>query len=319
MPGNLTFFCELPSDRLQQLFADGQVATLLARHACGVSMAMLDLTPDRAEVVRNLQGIGVPVTAWLLLEQSDGYWLTLDNVQLAQARWHAVRAWAEQHRLKFAAVGLDIEAPHDDAVALMESPMLTLARLAWLRRTRSEHREALAACERLVQTIRADVGLVETYQFPFIADERAAQSSLLQRVLGIADVRADREVLMLYRSALPNPWGAALVDTYGPGAEAIAVGITGGGVEALEASFAARELDLQTTLEELARAQQHTRQVYVFSLEGCVHKGWLADLLLAELPTPNLLLHKPSRAGRLLTRAVLRADKLVAWLRSARK
>lgn len=316
MPGDLTFFCELSTPRLTALLADGHVAALLAAHGCGVSMAMLDLTAERAAVVRTLTAAGVPVTAWLVLEEDDGYWLTLDNVGLARERWLEVHAWVVRHQLNLRGVGLDVEAPHDDAVGLAEQTVLTVARLGWLRRSRDDWRRAVQALDALVAEVRAAVGYVETYQFPFIADERGAGSTLLQRVLGIADVRADREVLMLYRSALPAPWGRLLMDAYGGAAEAIGVGITGGGVAALEARFAPRELDLAGTLEELARARRHTEHLYVFSLEGCENKGWLQDLL--EAPLPDLVAPQGGRLvalGRRTAQWVLSADRLVGFLR----
>lgn len=317
MPAPLTFFCELPSDRLQPLFADPALIPLLAAHGCGVAMALIDLSPERAAVVRALSDAGVPVTAWLVLDEMDGYWLTLDNVQLARDRWRQIRAWAHAHGLRFARVGLDIEAPHDDAVALLETPFLTLARLVWLRRTRQHWREALDDLHKLLREIRVDVAEIETYQFPIIADERAARSTLLQRVLGIADLRADREVLMLYRSTLPDPWGHALIDAYGDRAEAIAVGITGGGVAALEEAFAPRQLDLQATLDELARARRHTSQLYVFSLEGCIEQGWLGELLRADLPNPlSARGVARTRLGRIVARILLGADRLVGRFRA---
>ena len=317
MPGDLTFFCELPSDRLTALFADPALMPLLAQHRCGVAMGLVDLTPARADVVHQLHAAGVPVTAWLLLEERDGYWLTLDNVAAARKRWREVQVWAKTHALQFTCAGLDVEAPHDDAVALVDMPFLTLARLLWLRRSRRAWQTAMDDLHDLVREIRADIGEVETYQFPFIADERAARSTLLQRILGIADLRVDREVLMLYRSVLPDPWGAALVSAYGPHAEAIAVGITGGGVEALEATFRPRELDLAQTLQELALARRHTNRLYVFSLEGCIAQGWLAELLAAELP--NIAEPKGisgTRAGQLLARALLTADRAVGHMRA---
>ncbi len=316
MPSDLTFFCELESQRLAALFADPALIPLLATHRCGVALALIDLTPERAQIVQQLTAAGVPVTAWLVLDPRDGYWLTLDNVDTARKRWQEVRNWTDAHQLTWRCVGLDIEAPQEDAVGLVDTPFLTLARLTWLRRSRQVWQNALNDLHDLVREIRADVGEVETYQFPFIADERAAQSTLLQRVLGIADLRVDREVLMLYRSTLPEPWGSALIDAYGPEAEAIAVGITGGGVEVLEATFAARELDLPLTLQELARAKRHTERLYVFSLEGCVKKGWLAALLEAPwpefVPAPTLT---RTRAGRLAARTLLAADRVVGRLR----
>jgi len=102
-------------------------------------------------------------------------------------------------------------------------------------------------------------------------------------VLGLVDVRADRDVWMLYRSVLPHPWGECLVDVYGPDAAAIAVGISGGGVAVLQPAFEARLLGAQTLIDELRRARRHTVHLYVFSLEGCIEAGMLAAVLDADL------------------------------------
>jgi hypothetical protein len=86
---------------------------------------------------------------------------------------------------------------------------------------------ARAAYAALVDQIHADGWQVENYQFPLIADERRAGSTLLQRLLGLVDVRTDREVWMQYNSfvgslgpgscgatvprATPSPWAPPAV------------------------------------------------------------------------------------------------------------
>jgi len=51
---------------------------------------------------------------------------------------------------------------------------------------------------------------------------------LLQRLAGLVDVTTDREVWMLYSSFMRS-LGPAMIWSYGPQAQAIAVGSTGGG------------------------------------------------------------------------------------------
>ena len=67
---------------------------------------------------------------------------------------------------------------------------------------------------------------------------------------------------------------------------------------------------------ELARARRHTGHLYVISLEGCVAQGWLAQLLAADLDklatTQGVT---RARAGRVVARALLTTDRLVARLR----
>jgi hypothetical protein len=68
---------------------------------------------------------------------------------------------------------------------------------------RARSARSKVAYRALVERIRADGWRVENYQFPMIADERRAGSTLLQR-LALVDVTTDREVWMLYSSFLPE-------------------------------------------------------------------------------------------------------------------
>ena len=309
----LTYFTELPARQLAELLAGTGLLDLLSGTGASISMAMLDLDPLRAEVIARLNRAGVAVTAWLVLEEQQGYWLTADNADQAHCRYVLVRDWAAQHELALEAVGLDVEIPLADTLDLLRQGRKALWRLIRGRRSRQELRLAAARYTALLQAITSDGFRSETYQYFFILDDRLARSTLLQRVLGIVDLDADREVLMLYRSAFPGPLGAALVDVFGPEAGGIGVGITGGGVAHLRDFFAARELTLDQLVTELRRARRHCEHVYVFSLEGCVEAGYFAALCAADLsapppPRPPLaLLAPPARAA---LRLALRAEGL---------
>lgn len=310
----ITYFVELPSPALVRLFDERpEVLKGLTRSGAAVAMAMLELDEARAEVVRRLNGQGVPVTAWLVLEPSQGYWLTADNAELAHRRYSAVLAWAREHDLQLEAVGLDIEVPHEDAVALIKQGGRALKQMIRSRRSRAALAQASRQYSVLVDRIRGDGFRVETYQFPMILDERRAGTTALQRTLGVVDLTPDREVLMLYRSMLPGLSGEVLVDAYGPEAQAIAVGITGGGVEFILEALDLRLLDLNRVLTELRRARRYTEHLYVFSLEGCVEAGFFGDLCQADLslPQPPSRLTLVARAARATLRGVLRAEGLL--------
>ena len=92
-------------------------------------------------------------------------------------------------------------------------------------RDRERPRRAHAAYAALVDRIHADGYRVENYQFPLIADERRAGSTLLQRLLGLVEVPTDREVWMLYSSFM-RTLGPGLLWSYGPEAQAVAAGST---------------------------------------------------------------------------------------------
>ena len=124
--------------------------------------------------------------------------------------------------------------------------------------------------------MQADGYLVDTYQFPFLADARKVHSTLLERLFGIVDVRGNREVLMTY-SSFNHPIDSALVWAYAPEAQAVAIGSTAG-----DADPSGRFGPL--SWEEFARdarvASHFSSVVGVYSLEGCARRGFLPRMTM---------------------------------------
>ncbi|MSQ83156.1 MAG: hypothetical protein EXR77_09640 [Myxococcales bacterium] len=285
MQPNLTFFVELAGTALAEVASPTTLAVLAQRQA-QVSMAIVDCSVERATLIRRLNAAGIAVTAWLVVPAADGYWLSADNATAAVDQWRQVLAWSRLENLHFSAVGLDIEPPHADTVGLVTRPFRAAIALAPRLRPKVALAAAHAQYRALVAEIAQSIDRVEAYHVPLILDERRAKSQLLRRALGLVDIAVDREVLMLYRSALPVLWGRGLVAAYGPDAQAIAVGITGGGVASLQPHFARRELDLPALLAELRTAARSSRELYVFSLEGCLRRGMLDAVCAADLLVP---------------------------------
>lgn len=299
---SLTFFCELASGPLRELFATPGVIEDLVALRAGVSLGLLDLGPERAEVVRRLNGEGLPVTAWLLLPESEGYWFHAGNVAQATARYEAFRAWTAEHGLTWAGVGLDIEPDIQELRGFLEGGWRRLRGVLPRLVRGARVREGQAGYAALVERIRVDGHRVDTYQFPFIVDERQSRSTLLQRVSGVLDVPADREVLMLYTSFV-RPHGAAVLWSYGPGAASIAVGITGGGVE-LPGARLPPPLDWTELSRDLRLAVRWTHDLHVFSLEGCVRQGFLSRLRTFDWDAPVDPPALPARRVDVVRRAV---------------
>ena len=309
-PPHLTFFVELPSEPLVKLFERPGVVDFLVRRGCAVAMGLLDLTRDRAAVVRRLEASGVPVTAWLLLDDADGYWLNADNAEHARARYLETMQWAAREALRLHRVGLDIEFPRHDGELLMRHPVRGLLTLLRRRRAAAQVHAAERAYAELVAEIRAGGRSVETYHFPHLLDERAAHSTLLRRTLGLVDVRADTEVLMLYASYL----GRAGAHAYFPDAQCIALGVTGGGVNADSAWERQRRLSWERLDEDLRAAAAFTNEVYIFSLEGCVEQHMFERLAAMEWAAQHVVGRAERRRAprqRDVFRWFLRAERLV--------
>lgn len=282
----LTFFCELEAGRLQALLTGPVLADLQALKA-GLSLGILDLGTERAEVVQRLNRAGIPVTAWLLLPKDQGYWFNARNAEQAQARYVDFRAWSDEYGLQWAGVGLDIEPDIHDFAVLTHRP----ARMGWLLLRRLfEFRPAARARRRywqLANQIRQDGYFLESYQFPLIQDERLAHATLLQRMAGVVDVPVEREVWMIYTHAL-RPHGAGILASYAPQAQAVALGVTGGGVQA-DGLPVAPPLTWDEFSRDLRLAWSWCDRLYIFSLEGCVQQGFLERLKTFTWDQPILL------------------------------
>jgi hypothetical protein len=166
--------------------------------------------------------VGIP-----LLPLAEGYYFTADNADRAARCYEEWAAWTRRHELVWDGVGLDIELDARIYLQIMDGPWGLVPMLAPRLLDRARPARSKAAYRELVARIRADGWRVENYQFPLIADERQAGSTLLQR-LALVDVTTDREVWMLYTSFL-RALGPGLIWAYGPEAAAIGVGTTGGG------------------------------------------------------------------------------------------
>jgi hypothetical protein len=178
--------------------------------------------------LRQLNRDGIPVTAWLALPTEQGHYLNASNGRQAEVRFDDFKKWTTANELRWAEIGLGIEPNIQDFATLRQGSkwrlfLTLLGRYVDVRRVR----EAKNTYSTLIRKIHSHAYQVETYQFPFIADERAVRSSVLQRLTGIVDVRGDREVLMLYTS-FNQSLDSALIWVYGPDAQGIAVGSTTG-------------------------------------------------------------------------------------------
>jgi hypothetical protein len=272
----LTFACELDVARLTALFASGSVLEDLQALDGRVALMLSDFSEARAAVVRQLNAAAIPVIAIPLMPYEDGYYFTVENAPRARARYDEWKAWTAQHSLAWDSVGLDIEPEARVFEQIMSSPWgLAPMLVRRLGQTKQAER-ARTLYSGLIDEMRSDGYRVENYQFPIMADERRAGSTLLQRLLGLADIRTDREVWMLYTSFMRTV-GPGMVWTYGREAPAIAVGTTGGGPD-IPGHSQMPVLSWDELARDLRLAVHWCDDIYIHSLEGCVWQGFLPRL-----------------------------------------
>ena len=278
-PTRLSFFNEQDSPELTALVGDAAVLRELRALGAQVTMGLRDLSAERASAVRRLCDEGIPVGGWLLLPREQGYFATYDNLEAVEARVDAVLRWSELHQVPLSSLGFDFEPDLRELDRLFHHPVRALA--AWARRSRDRPRRAraLEAYRALISRLRAMGWAVETYQFPLLLEDRAADSHFLQRFCSSLDVPVEREVMMAY-SSLFGPLGPGLVEGWTRSSGAVAVGSTGGGVDPLP------KLSFDELSRDLRLAARVCRDVSIFSLEGCVQHGNLPRLLDFDWTAP---------------------------------
>lgn len=275
---NLTFFCELPAAALESLFEDPAVLERLKKLDASLSLGILDLSDERAKTVKGLNKAGIPVIAWLLLPEEEGYWFNIENYEQAAGRYLSFKAWTTQHELHWDGIGLDIEMNINELRGILEEKQAeNFAKTLWRRYLNKQRvKESQRAYQALVDLIRADGYAVESYHIPLISEERRAKSTVLQRTAGLVNLESDREILMLYSSFL-RPDGASVLWSYAPEADSIGVGSTGGGVD-VQGLIDVEPLQWEEFARDLRLCAMQEKPIHVFSLEGCLKQGFLERL-----------------------------------------
>jgi hypothetical protein len=265
--------CDQGQQALTTMFSDPTVFADLQELHAGLAIPIDVLSPERAQLVHRLNQAGLPVVAWMVLPGNLGYYVNASNAPQT-ARWFAeFEKWSKENDLHWSAVGLDIEPDFNE----FHSPKW---RLVWTLLQRSIDGERVRGPRQaygdLIHEMQAHGYRVQTYQLIFLADERRVHSTILERLFGLVDVRGDEEVLMAY-SNFNHRVGAAMVWSYGRDTQALAVGSTlSSGNAAMDAKYG--PLDWEEFSRDTIVASHFSREVGVYSLEGCVRQGFLPRL-----------------------------------------
>jgi hypothetical protein len=270
---HLSFFCELQSIEFNELFADSALINELVEMQVSLRIGLHDFSPGRTTTIQKLNQAGIPLVAWLLLPEEDGYWFNMHNGGKAEKRYADFKKWTEENHLKWAGIGIDIEPDMNDARLALSHPW----KLVWKVYKRLYDNKSLKAGKELYQnlltTMKADGYSVESYIIPFIYEERAKNTTSVQKLMGIVDLETDREIPMLYTSAMGNP---GIIPLYHMDKMPIALGSTGGGVKVEGIELASLTWDKLE--KDLLIASALTNEILIFCLETSVQKGFLAKI-----------------------------------------
>lgn len=276
----ISFFNEMKSGPLMKLFSDSAMVEDLKILNAEIRMGIMDISTERAEIIRMLTNKGIPVVAWLLLPEEEGYWFHAGNGDQAIARYQEVKRWADSHGLQLKGIGLDLELDFNDVIAAKENPWSLLKTLPPRLYDQSEVEEGRIKYAQLISMIKADGYMVESYYASFVKDETAVGNTSIQQLTKFLDIKTDREFPMLYSSFMGNADG--LLEVYGrdPGIKTIALGSTGGGIDPSLPSLSWEELS-----HVLNMSARFADEIIIFSLEGAVEKGFLKKMTSFEFDT----------------------------------
>lgn len=283
----LVFASDSDSSKLQALFADPSLIPELKDLRAGIALSLEDLSPERTHIVQRLNDAGIPVTAWMALPHEQGYYLNADNAPEAENRFSEFEQWTRYNKLSWAAIGLDIEPSLGDWSQIQGHRWHFARTLLGRAFNGQKVAQARNAYQALIREMQAHGYVVQTYQLLFLADERRAHTTVLERLFGIVDVRGNDEALMVY-SSFNHGMGGAMVWAYGPDALSIAVGSTAStGSAQTDAKFG--PLNWDEFSRDLIVASHFSRLVGVYNLEGCVRQGFLPRLKNLDWQQPATL------------------------------
>jgi len=305
----VVFATEGSTKELSAIFAKPEVIPELKEMHAGIAVATTELSPERAQVVRQLNEAGIPVTAWLALPKAQGYYLNASNAADSTARFADFEGWTAENHLRWAGVGLDIEPNIREFSAFSKGDKLGLA---WLLAKRYFEMGRVKRARRdyssLIGKMQAAGYAVQTYQFPFLADERKERTTVLERLFGIVNVWGNTEVLMIYTS-FHHSLDSGMIWAYGPKAQAIAVGVTEAGN-----TPGFTPLDWDELSRDMIVASYFTRTIGVYNLEGCVEQGFLTRIAKLNWGQPVTIPAAAAQGALVVRERVQRVLWIVAHL-----
>ncbi|NMC15954.1 MAG: hypothetical protein GYA40_04840 [Chloroflexi bacterium] len=250
----LMFVCALEPKALRALFEDRFVLDDLKSLGAGAALVVRDFSDERAQAVRLLNKLGIPVSAWLLLPGEQGSWLDPTHAAQAAELYQALKRWSGQKGLRWSAVGFGVSEKYANGLGKE------------------------AALDSLIERAHADGFAVELVNF-LLEQQAIRKKPLVARKKAALDW-PDAERFIWLR---PCDSGAqdGLLGSAADGKGVARVVSTHKSLN-LGASAAEEPKTWQEFAQEVRAARQKSSAVYVFTLEACAKQGFLDRLVTLD-------------------------------------
>jgi hypothetical protein len=250
-------------------------------------VGLMDFSSERTRVIQMLNEAGIPLVAWLLLPQEEGYWFNMYNGDKALRRYSDFKEWTTGNGLKWKGIGIDLEPDINEATLALSHPL----RMAWKAYLRLFDHESFEKGQKqydeLLSRMEADGFQVESYIIPIIFKEREKKTTSFQKLLGILDVSTKKEIPMLYTSVINNP---GVIPFYHRPDMPIGLGSTGGGV--IIEGFEAPAISWENLERDLLIASELSSEIFIFCLETTVKRGFLPRIKNFDFTRPAPDIHQ---------------------------
>jgi len=298
---DVNFFVEYANDyvapekrgeTLMELFKKDNLADFLADNNFGVTMAMTRLDENTASVVRYLNDKKVTTTAWIVIEDSEGYWTNKTSIDRTIKKTEAVRKWSKENDLKFKGIGFDLEKPltYVSAWAQRNLSKIITEEIKY-RKNIITGEEASKELGQYLNQLHSDKVETEIYTNP----------RGFKNLLGGIDVRnVDRYYEMTYASGLPKFLRKQGVSILKSNNALAALGIfckegTYPGRDLMNGNLANEQhltedelkANIQTVLKyNFEKKELSARNISIFALNDDAYTAKTTDRILRELVKP---------------------------------
>jgi hypothetical protein len=271
-------------------------------------MGILDLTPERAEIIRRLNENEITVIAWLLLPKEEGYWFHAGNWERASERYDEVINWAKENQVIFNGIGIDIEIDYQDAALFKNNKLKLLKKVVGSLYNKQDYEYSKNRYNKLIERIRTDGYLVESYYVPFVKDETEKGRTALQQATGIMDLTTDKDIPMLYTSFIGNPYGLLKLGAIDKNLKYVAIGSTGGGIDPSLPSMTWEDLSY-----DLRLVSKTVDEVHIFCLEASVEKGFIPKLINFDFDSPLTKYPEQEVKAKSLSKKIMLLSKILSY------
>jgi len=264
----VTYICNMPSHALADFWSE-EIYAHLSIHHMRVCMAIRDTSDMRAEIVRQLNRRRIPVVAWIVPEEhAPARDYRMHDADAFSNRYQCIHQWSVAQGLRWDTVGIDIEPDIRDTVRFGDEPKVDYQTLIRRFGNRWHIDEATTSYQSIIEQIHSDGYTTESYEMPFVRDDRVSQSTVARRLLGLPNLATQHTVVRLCSSAA-RPYGPGLIATYAPEYTAAIIGNVDNGDDA----------NHPLSLAELMRDVAHVaacgvKHIYIAEMAHIFAHGW---------------------------------------------